>query len=235
MDKISIILPVYNAELFLTECLKSIRNQDFKNFEVIMINDCSTDGSSKILEYFASNDERFKLYNNNNNNNGLSKTRNRGISEASGDFIFFVDADDIIDKYCLSKLYKLLVDNDADISISGFQIFEHDIRTSEFDEETNVFDNNSIMKELAICDQIQNFAWGKLYKKDLFNDVQFPIGRVYEDVNTIPLVFSKTQKTVFTNDKLYFYRQNKNSISKTLNLQKVRDFFFRWKRKGDYI
>jgi glycosyltransferase involved in cell wall biosynthesis len=231
MDKISIIMPVYNGELFIKDCLISIKNQSFTNFEVIMINDFSNDNTEQILNDFERSDSRFKLYNN-NNNKGLSKSRNLGLDLAKGDFIFFIDADDIIDENCLKKLYELLKNNNADVAISAFKQFRTNVIKSEQTDDIETFDNKTIMRELAICDKIQNFAWGKLFKKELFKGIRFPDGRVYEDICTIPMVLNNGSKIIFTSEELYFYRQNDNSISKTLNLKKIQDFFLSMEEKG---
>ncbi len=234
MDKISIILPVYNCESFIVECLESIKNQTIDTFEVVMIDDCSTDNTSEILKRYSSDDSRF-LYNRNETNLKLSVSRNKGMSLASGDYLFFIDSDDVLDTNCLEKLYKALKNNGADVSICGFEMFVDTYKKDSDFKNQIILSNDELMKEIARCERIQNFAWGKLYKKELFNNVVFPEGRVYEDVYVIPYVLSKTNKAVFLEEKLYFYRQNPSSISKTLSLSKIQDFFLSMEQKGKLI
>lgn len=234
MDKISIILPVYNCESFIVECLESIKNQTIDNFEVVLIDDCSTDNTSEILKRYSSDDSRF-LYNRNETNLKISASRNKGISLASGDYLFFIDSDDVIDISCLEKLYKALKNNEADVSICGFEMFTDTYKKDADFKDQIILNNDELMKEIARCESIQNFAWGKLFKKELFNGVVFPEGRVYEDVYVIPYVLSKTNKAVFLEEKLYFYRQNPTSISKTLSLSKIQDFFLSMEQKGKLI
>ena len=231
MDKISIVVPVYNCEKFIGECLDSIKQQTISNFEVVLIDDCSTDKTPDILKAFAKEDSRF-VYIKNETNLQISACRNKGISSAKGDYVFFVDADDVLEINCLEKLYAALKENDADVSICGFEMFENEIAKST-SADIKIFSNSELMKEIAICDKIQNFAWGKLFKKNLFDGVVFPEGRIYEDVYVIPLVLSKANKMVFLEEKLYFYRQNTSSLSKTLNLKKIQDFFFSMEQKAN--
>ena len=110
MDKISIILPVYNCEHFIVECLESIKDQTIKNFEVIIIDDCSTDSSPDILQKYAKDDDRF-IYCRNKTNLQISACRNLGIKKSTGDYLFFVDSDDILDSRCLESLYIPLKEN----------------------------------------------------------------------------------------------------------------------------
>ena len=234
MDKVSIILPVYNGEKFLVECLDSISNQSFSNYEVIMIDDCSSDSSSSILKRYAEKDSRFKFYRN-EANGGLSYSRNVGVSLSTGQYFFFLDADDVLDPQCLKRLTDVLIQNGADISICGYEMFEDEIIKNSIFSEQTVLTNFELIEELAICSKIQNFAWGKLYKKELFNQISFPNGRYYEDICTTPRVFGKATRAVFIEDKLYYYRQNPSSISKTLNSKKINDYFLSMEEKGKYL
>ena len=125
---ISIIVPVYNSELFLSECLDSIKKQTYKDFEAIIYNDGSTDNSKEICEKIVQEDNRFKYYE--QKNQGPGTTRNNALKKASGDYICFVDSDDIVYEYYLERLYDAIVETDADISVcdltrispSGFKI-----------------------------------------------------------------------------------------------------------------
>ena len=231
MDKISIILPIYNCERFIGECLDSIKKQTINNFEVIIIDDCSTDSSSVILQKYANEDSRF-IYFRNEKNMQISACRNLGIKRSTGNYIFFVDSDDVLDSRCLEMLYTSLKDNEADVSICSFAMFKCEYIFDNQKMHISVLNNKELMKEIALCNRIQNFAWGKLFKKELFNGVVFPEGRIYEDVYVIPALLGKARKCSFVENTLYFYRQNQYSLSKTLNLCKIQNFFLSMEEKG---
>ena len=234
MNKISIILPVYNGEEYLLNCLDSIKKQSFSDFEVIMIDDCSTDSSSNIMKQFESADVRFKYFRN-DSNQGLSFSRNLGMSKCSGDYLFFIDSDDLLNHQCIEKLYTALLNSNSDISICGFEMFSDKVNYSLFKNEFVILQNKELIREISLCERIHNFAWGKLYKKSLFDGIEFPYGRFFEDICTIPCVFGRANKGVFISDALYYYRQNANSITKTLNNKKIKDYFLSMEEKGNYI
>lgn len=234
MDKISIVVPVFNGERFLYECLDSIYNQSFKNFEVLLVDDCSTDSSPDILKGYTIRDNRF-IYLKNEENKGLSYSRNKGIECSTGEFLFFIDADDILDERCLQMLYDALISSGSDISICAYKMFESKIENNLLNSISLILEHNELMLELAKCSKIQNFAWGKLYKKELFDGVLFPVGRFFEDICTIPYVFDRAKKAVFIESELYFYRQNPVSISKTINKRKMNDFFKSMEEKALFI
>ena len=234
MDKISIILPVYNGEEYLQNCLESIKKQSFFNFEVIMVDDFSTDSSADILKQFEKEDVRFRYFRN-KLNQGLSFSRNFGMNKCVGDYLFFMDADDLLHPQCLEKLYNALLESDADISICQFEMFDCEANYSSLKSELIVFQNRELMKEISLCERIHNFAWGKLYKRFLFDGIEFPYGRFFEDICTIPRVFSRARKGAFTLDILYYYRQNPTSITKIMTAKKMNDYFLSMEEKGNYI
>ena len=117
MDKISIILPVYNVEKYVEKCLNSIKNQDYKNFEAIIVDDGSKDKSVEIIEAFIKKDDRFKLYH--KENGGLSDARNFGMNFVTGKFVIFIDSDDYIENKMLTTLYENITKEKADVSICG--------------------------------------------------------------------------------------------------------------------
>lgn len=223
---ISIIIPCYNAESTLEKCLVSVLNQDYENFEVILINDGSTDGTAKIIEDFKSKDERISAYY--QSNSGVSKARNFGISKSTGDYICFVDSDDWVETNYCSALLNLIIENRADISIvdgiyedsNGKVVFEK----REFNE---LFFTKERAIELLLEDrEIQSHPWGKLYKKELFQNISFPENlQAFEDYYTIFKVFNNANKVARSNDKLYHYIQFDSSLSHNLTPQRAYNFF----------
>lgn len=234
MDKISVIVPVYNCENYLDDCLKSIANQTFKNLEVIMVDDSSTDMSSSIMKKYAKNDSRF-IYKRNSKNEGLSVSRNNGMKFSNGNLLFFIDADDALCESCLQTLYNNLKEFNADVAICNFKIFNDNLPNIGNSLRSYAYSNIELMNEISLCDKIQNFAWGKLYKKTLFKNLFFPPHRYFEDVYIIPRALSNATKGVFVDASLYFYRQNPNSISRSLNKKKIVDFFLSMTEKCDFI
>lgn len=210
---ISIIVPIYKVEDYLEKCIESILAQSITNFELILIDDGSPDECGKICDSYASKDNRIKVVH--KQNEGLSAARNSGLDIAEGDYIGFVDSDDWIHKKMYETLLTLLIDNNADIAQCEF------IRT--FDEEEAVdnnqkntietFNNNESLKNIYNKKAISTVvSWNKLYKKDLFEYIRFPKGKIHEDEFTTHKLLYKSKKLVYTNKVLYFYRQTPNSI-----------------------
>lgn len=213
---ISVIIPVFNVEKYLERCIKSIINQTYKNLEILLINDGSTDKSIEICNRYLEFDSRIILLN--KENGGLSSARNLGIDKAKGEYISFVDSDDFIHELMYETLVSNLEKNDCDISIiESFDVIEDKDFIFELKNT-----NNSIVysKEEAIANYLDgNFipAWGKLYRKELFESIRFPIGILNEDEAIMIRVFdSCTRNIVYQDIKLYFYLKRKSgSITST--------------------
>ena len=218
-ELISVIVPVYNVEEILPYSLQSIINQKFDNLEIIVINDGSTDGSQKICDEYAKKDRRIKVIN--QKNQGLSVARNVGIEEAKGEYIGFIDSDDIISNEFFEYLYTLIIDTKSDIAECGFsKIQEKDAIEGKYE-----FDDNEkyiITDSLGALHRLHNedvhttvksvVVWNKLYKKSLFNDIRFPKGKRYEDDFTTYKIFMKINKMISTERILYNYVQREKSI-----------------------
>lgn len=223
MDKelISVMIPVYNVEKFLPYSLESVINQTYKNLEIIIINDGSTDGSKAICEQYAKNDKRIKLLS--QKNQGLSAARNAGLNIVTGKYIGFVDSDDVISLEFYECLYKLLKETNSDISeCASVQISDEDLfnNKTKFDNINNLdfitTDSlgalNRINSEEIYITGKSIVVWNKLYKKELFDDIRFPVGKKYEDDLTTYKLFNKIHKLVSTEKVLYDYVQRKNSL-----------------------
>lgn len=223
---ISVIIPCYNAESTLEKCLNSVLNQDYENFEVIIINDGSTDSTSKIIEDFKIKNTRISAYY--QSNSGVSKARNFGISKSKGDYICFVDSDDWVERNYCSTLFNSLQSKDADISMVE-AVYEDSNGKVVFDKK--VFNEFTFTKERALellleDKELQSHPWGKLYKKELFQNISFPENlQAFEDYYTIFKVFNNTIKVARSNDKLYHYIQFDNSLSHNLTPQRAYHFF----------
>lgn len=217
---ISVIVPVYNVEKYLDKCLESILRQTFKDFECIIVDDGSPDNSNIIIDKYLKLDQRFKVIH--QKNMGLSAARNTGLDIAKGDYIVFVDSDDYIADDYLEKFALKIADTDTDIVICGF------IEAYKDYEKSKVFaaESTEVIKQNVLADVWPSYVWNKCYKKDLFANVRFPVGKIFEDILTIPEVCLYARKIVCIPDKLYYYnRQNENSITANMSSEKMYNHF----------
>lgn len=209
---ISVIVPVYNVKHYLAKCLDSICGQTYINLEIITIDDGSTDGSGELCDVYAQKDKRIKVLH--CQNGGLSVARNRGLDIAMGEFIGFVDSDDWIDPDMYEFLYKLLITEEADISICSHYIEKTDKTKIKYssDEVLNLMPRDAI--RLLVEDNIiRNFAWDKLYRKSLFEGLRFPQGRYFEDMAVMYRIFYQARKIVMEGQPKYHYMVRDNSIT----------------------
>lgn len=224
MPKISLIIPVYNSELYLKETLDSVINQTFKDFEVIAINDGSTDSSLKILKEYEGKIKNFTIIN--QENQGVGKTKNIGIKSAKCEYISFLDSDDFISNDYLEELYKLIKNNDADISCCNFKIYSENRLNFDmpFANKSCVYKKEEALKKLILDVSIHHFSWGKLYKRSIFteNNIEF-YNMYFEDVATCPKVFFFANKIAITDKALYYYRRHRASILSSMNSSQVND------------
>ncbi len=210
--KISVIVPVYNTSHFLSTCIESILNQSFDDFELIIIDDGSTDGSGEICENYAQSDQRVKVYH--QENAGQSSARNFGLSRATGEFINFVDSDDFVEKDYLKILYELLVENEADLSSCMMTSYDTktDIVKPARQHFAQVFETNQVIIKAYL--QENPFHFGpvtKLYKSALLENIRFTEGKIYEDYFFNYQYFSRIKKAVSTTYDGYFYVKNEAS------------------------
>ncbi len=221
-DLISVVVPIYKVERYLKTCIDSILAQNYSNLEIILVDDGSPDNCGSICEEYALIDKRIKVIH--KENGGLSDARNVGMSKAEGKYITFVDSDDIIDKHFIARLYENLVNAKADISCCDLARIQS---IDEVKENQNVkveeFDGLSAIKETLYQRKIDNSACAKLYKIDLFDEIKYPKGKYFEDLDTTYKLFLKAKKIVATNEKLYYYIQREGSILHKLNDRVIND------------
>lgn len=228
LDLISVIVPVYNVEKYIARCVNSIINQTYKNLEIILIDDGSTDNSRKICDDFSQKDSRIRVVH--KDNEGPSIAKNLGIQLSSADLITFVDSDDWITPDSCEILYNNMIKTDANISCAALSVITENGKIISDSTKNNgmndgemiVFEDLNVIKEFFKQKRIKNFAW-KLYKKSFICD--FPIGVTYEDIMYSFNVFSNAKRVVYTNSVCYFYLKRKNgSITATLSEQNLIDF-----------
>lgn len=217
MKKISVIVPIYNIEKYLTRMLESLITQSYTNLEIILIDDGSSDSSGKICDEYLHKDNRIRVIH--KDNEGVSVARNLGIELATGDYIGFVDSDDIIDKDMYKKLYNNMINNDCDISVCNYCSFIEK-PSFEYHDKLKIFNKEEALKDIISDGLITNFLWNKLFKRNLFNDIEFPKGKIYEDMYVMPKLLEKINRLCFDNSKLYGYFIRTNSYVNTYNQTK---------------
>lgn len=211
---ISIIVTVYNNEKCLVKCLDSVINQTYTNIEIIIINDGSTDESLKICEEYSQRDQRIILVS--QINKGVSEARNAGLEKVNGSYITFVDSDDWVEPDFIETLYNTLKVNDVDLSQCGFFIHKDDCYTVSGSQKKSVLDHNQSLMLLFGDRLVQNFLWNKLFKRSLFDNIRFPVGRYYEDIFVMYQIFDKCSKIAYTEDPKYHYVFHMYSITNDL-------------------
>ena len=250
MVKVSVIIPVYNVEEYLGECLNSVVNQTFEDIEIICVNDGSTDNSLEILNDYALRDNRIKVLTQENKRQGAA--RNLGMDKSSGVYVYFMDSDDYIDLNTIEKLYDNAVSNNSDIVVSKIARFTDDgdkidYSIPGFDFETqfkNVDFNDFTFNYKDIKQYVLNrsFApWMKLFKKDflLENNLQFKEHIAYEDVLYHVQTFLKADRISFSPNFFYYYRNNPTSTMNTsengLDIFKIVDFVQQYLIENDFM
>lgn len=215
---VSIIVPIYNVEKYLRQCLESLISQTLQNIEIICVNDASPDGSLTILREYEAKDERIIVIDL-KKNVCLGGARNRGIYKARAEYITFVDSDDWVTKDMCEKLYESAMSNDADIVSCDYYEYRGESNIKRHIKyKSSIF---GMAKEIANKYFILFLpaSWHNLYKKDIFvkNGVFFPENTFWEDVAIMPLTFLLANKIVKVDEPLYYYRLNNYSISRRKN------------------
>lgn len=207
---ITIVVPIFNVEKYLQRCLKSIQSQTYTDFEVIMVDDGSTDGSSEIARNYSTNDKRFRyVY---QQNNGQGSARNRGIRMANGDYLCFIDSDDFVHNQYLELLYKTVQENDAQIASCGVERVFEDGRIVDY-KITNQ-SGTSVIKNIEKYLLTASFSvCNKIFRKELFDNLEFPERIKFEDFALMPRVYERAKCIASITDKLYYYSYRPNSTT----------------------
>ncbi len=219
---ISIIIPVYNMERYLKECLESIRTQTFNDWECLIVNDGSFDTSTTIIREATRNDSRFKVIN--KENGGLSTARNVAIKMASGDYIGFVDSDDWIEPTMYEHLYRLITENDADLAqVSYWKEYVGSSQLAESSDSGRIISGLTAMTEMGYG-QLSHYVWNKLHRKEIITS-DFPIGRNFEDVHVYGNWLKNVNRMVIDGTPLYHYRMRRGSINHAVVAKNRYDYF----------
>lgn len=226
--KISIIIPVFNVEKYLNECIDSVMKQTLKDIEIIVINDGSTDSSIKIIEGYREKFKNIKIID--KKNEGVSVSRNIGIDNSTGEYIMFLDGDDYLDPSMCETMYKIVKKNKADVAECSIRKFneisdEEDFILHDIKSEIEVISNEKALN-MYLKYQIRGYVWNKIFKRDFIvvNKIKFPIGVCYEDMIVSLKTCIWTNKLVLINKPLYNYRERENSASRKVTEKNINDY-----------
>ncbi len=231
--KISIIMPVYNAEHFLKRSIDSVLKQSFCDWELLIVDDGSTDESASICRSYIKKDPRIRLFG--QKHKGQAAARNVGLKNASGEYIAFLDADDCMHVNMLEVLYENINSTDADIAVVDFTTDEKElfagnrVKTDTHQELVSLNAESRNRKEIQRKANV--YLWNKLYKKALFKHICFPEKRFYEDAAVMHLLFERANYIVWDPRKLYFYFRNPTGTVNQLSLKKVKDCLWAYKQR----
>lgn len=230
----SIIIPVYNVEKYVQTCIDSVISQTYSNLEIIMVDDGSTDTSGQLCDKAAMLDPRIKVIH--QKNAGLSAARNAGIDKATGDYLYFVDSDDYIDKNLVETVLNAYSKYDVDIVIFGTNVINEDSTPKgTIDNLQGEFTQQKEALGALLQGEIDDYAWNKVCKRHIFEQVYYPVGHNWEDAATTYKLFLKTNKIVSIPDRLYYYRSRKDSISAQMTEKALQEIYLMNKSKSEGI
>lgn len=230
--KLSVIVPCYNSKNYIAECLMSILPYLSGSVELIIVNDGSTDGSGEIIENTIHDYRNEKITLINQNNAGISAARNKGIESASGEYIAFLDSDDLFDSSFWDIILPIIDDSSIDIVEFNANQFEGDLSNIVEYIDSSVFTGRVDISSIGILSpafrRSKWYPWARVYKSSLFHDysIEFPIGRLYEDMSTIPQLYIHSKVIYGISDSLIWYRYHKQSITQTFRSKDLIDLVY---------
>lgn len=222
---ISVIVPVYNVEDYLHQCVDSIINQSYTDLEIILVDDGSKDNSGKICDEYAQQDSRIRVIH--QQNQGLSAARNAGIDICTGEYILFVDSDDYLPEGILDLLHTIAVEHESDFVAGTFFRLSDDgiltpARLRDPIKGVEVYTGRQKMENYICVPKQTNSVWGKLFARELFQQIRFPVGKLFEDVFVTYQLVHNAKRIALTQEPSYIYRRRANSI--TLRACSRKDF-----------
>lgn len=230
MEKVTVIVSVFNAGPYLVPCLDSIVNQTYRNLEILLINDGSTDGSALVCEQYKAKDERVRVIHKKLGGSGVGAARNTALPFITGDYVLFVDNDDWLEETHVEFLYRALKEHDADISIANFTEYIDDEGVFRF----HMQDKDYFRKTFSPAEwfdyqynarqgfsQVFTVPWSKLYKAELFEDIVYPENEKVEDDYTTWKLYLLADKLVYSHAGIYFHRKRSTSVTKTVDVVHV--------------
>ena len=227
MPKIRVIVSVYNTEKFIEKCINSILEQKKIDYEIIIVNDGSTDNSSELIKkYVEKYGDLIKYFK--KQNGGLSDARNYGVQKAQGDYLCFVDSDDYISRYMVQRLLEACQKHNAEIAVCHYQRFSAETA----DEECILSDDELVINKLEALEELHGWdgelytvAWNKLYHRSLWENIRYPLRKLNEDEFTTYKLIYKAQKLAILKENLYYYYCNSDSITSSKKYCQNEDVF----------
>lgn len=208
--KISVIIPIYRVEQYLCKCVESVLTQTYHDLEIILVDDGSPDGCGKICDEYAERDERVKVIH--KPNGGVASARNAGLDAATGEWIGWVDSDDWAEPALFETLLQGALETSAEISVCGHWEEYRGRREVSGWQELRVLDTEQALGELLENGRMKNLLWDRIFHRTLFDGLQFPEGRTYEDIAVMHWLFLRAEKVACLPEVLYHYRQREGSI-----------------------
>lgn len=216
---VSIIVPIYKVEPYLKRCVESLRKQSYENIEIILVDDGSPDSCPVICDEYAKQDSRIRVIH--QENGGLSAARNAGIEAARGEYLSFVDSDDYVAEDFIESLYELLQESGAVIAQCRFAYVHGEELSSEKNRNWTIYRGESLMEQLYAKEEWATYfvvAWNKLYRREVFQEIRYPVGRIHEDEATTYQLFHIGKRLAFLDRALYgYFVENTGSITATFS------------------
>lgn len=231
---ISVVIPVYNVEKYLPQCLDSVISQSYKKLEILVVDDGSTDKSGIICDEYAERDKRIAVYH--TANHGLSAARNYALDTATGAYIAFLDSDDWLEADAYSILLKEAMRTGADIvHFRFYQEFVNNSRESSGPKDRFIVEGDAILRALLLEKRVSDDVWDKLYKASLFKTIRYPEGRIFEDKAVTNKLIQKSKRLVFLPDCLIHYRNRNNSVSNIHSMKSLVDYWLAYRERFETL
>lgn len=217
---ISVIIPVFRVEAYLRRCMDSVLAQTYERMEIILVDDGSDDGCPAICDEYAEKDSRVKVIH--QKNAGLSGARNMGIDQAKGNYLAFVDSDDYLSPEFLERLYTACIETGSDMSVCRWEYVKGEAIPEGGSGKTQTFTGRQMLANLYIPDGAYFVvAWNKLYKRELFDNIRYPLGRIHEDEATTYRIYHQVRKAAYVDASLYGYFVTPSSITRGFNPRRL--------------
>lgn len=232
MPKVSIVVPIYQVEKYLRTCIDSVLAQSYTDYQLILVDDGSTDHSPQICDEYAQRDKRIKVIH--KENGGLSSARNAAYQYISSDFVLFLDSDDFLERDALDFFISLQNSNNADVVVGNYWYTYSNHEDISQQPCGNVLLNGYEALENLVSAKVQNFAWGKLIRTELVKRHLFPEGKLFEDHFWTHYIFAEAEKVEITTKPIIHYRQRDDSITYTFTMSRL-DILDGWLARDKFL
>lgn len=233
---VSVIMPIYGVENYLRKSIDSIIGQTYHNLQIILVDDGSNDSCPEICDEYALKDKRVTVIH--KKNGGQAEARNFGLEVAKGDYIYFIDSDDFAEKNAIEYLMNIARNTNADVVIADIVVINENENVINYDSRQYMFDDLCSFSSREAAAAFADLDWGpwnKLYAREIFRNIRFPVGRIHEDEAIMFKIFNNIKKCVYTKKQLYNYIKRKGSTTTNLYSIKKMDWFLVWEDNYKYI